>query len=160
MTSTVWSGEVETSPAPAAAVLAPSARAQRRTSLPLRDSPPRGVAVPRSISSFSKRDAQMLAGVGLSSICMAALIFGLAESEKSCVVKAEAAIYANEVFERLKGVGKSLGEVTADATDYRARLREALDDQEKELCVRMVALKRLAITANRNLDVVYKAIAR
>ena len=76
------------------------------------------------------------------------------------MVKAEAAIYANEVFERLKGVGKSLGEVTADATDYRARLREALDDQEKELCVRMVALKRLAITANRNLDVVYKAIAR
>ncbi|MEZ5250270.1 MAG: phosphate ABC transporter permease PstA [Ilumatobacteraceae bacterium] len=32
--------------------------------------------MPRSISSFSKRDAQMLAGVGLSSICMAALIFG------------------------------------------------------------------------------------
>lgn len=89
-----------------------------------------------------------------------AAIFGLAESEKSCVVKPEAAIYANEVFERLKGVGKSLGEVTADATDYRARLREAQDEQEKELCVRMVALKRLAVTANRNLDVVYKAIAR
>lgn len=85
-------------------------------------------------------------------------LFGLAEAEKSFVVKPEATIYANEVFERLKAVGKSLGDITADPTDYRARLRQAADEDEKELCVRMVALKRLAVTANKNLDDVFKAL--
>jgi hypothetical protein len=89
-----------------------------------------------------------------------AALFGLSEAEKSCVVKPEAVIYSNEVFERLKTVGKSLGEITTDETDYRARLRQAqaADENEKELCVRMVALKRLAVTANKNLDDVFKAL--
>lgn len=87
-----------------------------------------------------------------------AALFGLAESEKSFVVNPEAVIYANEVFERLKAVGKSLGDITADKTDYRAQLRQAKDDDEKEMCVRMVALKRLAVTANKNLDDVFKVL--
>ena len=87
-----------------------------------------------------------------------AAMFGLAESEKSFVVRPEAVIYSNEVFERLKAVGKSLGDISADETDYRARLRLAKDDDEKELCVRMVALKRLAVTANKNLDDVFKVL--
>ena len=87
-----------------------------------------------------------------------AALFGLAESEKSFVVKPEAVIYLNEVFERLKAVGKSLGEITSDETDYRAKLKTATTEDEKELCVRMVALKRLAVTANKNLDDVFKAL--
>ena len=87
-----------------------------------------------------------------------AALFGLAESEKSFVVRPEAVIYSNEVFERLKAVGKSLGDITADQTDYRAQLRQAKDEDEKELCVRMVALKRLASTANKNLDDVFKVL--
>lgn len=87
-----------------------------------------------------------------------AALFGLAEAEKSFTVKPEATIYANEVFERLKAVGKSLGEISADEIDYRARLRQASDEDEKELCVRMVALKRLAVTANKNLDDVFKVV--
>lgn len=84
--------------------------------------------------------------------------FGLAETEKSFVLRPEAVIYSNEVFERLKVVGKSLGDITADKTDYRAQLRQAKDESEKEMCIRMVALKRLAITANKNLDEVFKAL--
>jgi len=87
-----------------------------------------------------------------------AALFGLAESEKSFIVRPEAVIYLNEVFERLKAVGKSLGDITADETDYRAQLRQAKDDDEKELCIRMVALKRLAVTANKNLDDVFKIL--
>lgn len=87
-----------------------------------------------------------------------AALFGLAESEKSFVVKPEAVIYSNEVFERLKTVGKSLGDITADQTDYRAKLKTTKNEDEKELCVQMVALKRLATTANKNLDDVYKAL--
>jgi hypothetical protein len=87
-----------------------------------------------------------------------AALFGLAQSEKSFIAKPEAVIYANEVFERLKAVGRSLGDITADETDYRTKLRQTTDEDEKELCIRMVALKRLAITANKNLDDVFKVL--
>lgn len=87
-----------------------------------------------------------------------ASLFGLAELEKGFVLKPAATVYANEVFERLKSVGKSLADITADETDYRARLRETTDQDEKELCVKMVALKRLATTANSNLDDVFKIL--
>ncbi len=83
-------------------------------------------------------------------------LFGLAASEKSFVIKPECTIYANEVYERLKSVGKSLGDVTKDETDYRAKMKETADGDEKDFCIKMVALKRLAVTANKNLDDVYK----
>ena len=87
-----------------------------------------------------------------------ASFFGLAEVEKSFIIRPEAVIYSNEVFERLKSVGKSLGEISADTTDYRAKLREATDDAEKQTCIKMVALKRLAVTANKNLDDVFNVL--
>lgn len=87
-----------------------------------------------------------------------AAIFALAQVDKNFVLRPDAVIYANEAFERLKAVGKSLGDITSDATDYRAKLREATDEDEKDFCVRMVALKRLASTANKNLDEAFKAV--
>ena len=85
-------------------------------------------------------------------------LFGLAQSENSFTLNPRALIHANEVFEKLKDVGKSLGEITADPIDYRAKLRETTAEDERENCVRMVAIKRLAVTANKNLDDAYKAI--
>jgi hypothetical protein len=85
-------------------------------------------------------------------------LFGLAASEKSFTLNPSAIIHANDVFEKLKDVGKSLGDITADPTDYRARLRASTSDDEKEHCVRMVALKRLAVTANKNLDDAFRAV--
>jgi hypothetical protein len=85
-----------------------------------------------------------------------AALFEVAEREKSFTIHPKATIHANEVFERLKEVGKSLGEINTDQTDYRAQLRQAKDDDEKQMCIRMVALKRLAITANKNMDGVFK----
>ena len=83
---------------------------------------------------------------------------GLEKLEHSFTLRHEAVIYENEVFDLLKTVGKSLGEVTTDKTDYRAKLRTLTTDTEKENCVRMVAIQRLAVTANKNLDAVYSAI--
>jgi hypothetical protein len=85
-------------------------------------------------------------------------LLGLAEKEKSFMVNQDAVIHSNEVYERLKGIGKSLADISADPNDYRAKLREATDDKEKAFCVNMVAMKRLAITANKNLDDVFKAV--
>ncbi len=85
-------------------------------------------------------------------------LFGMAELEDSFIADEKAVIYTNEVFERLKGVGKSLSDITKDKTDYRARLRKAANDDEKTECIRMIALKRLAITANDNLDNVFETL--
>ena len=85
-------------------------------------------------------------------------IFEEAESKKSATVNAEATIYANEVFERLKVAGKTLAEITADKTDYRAQLKTAKDQAEKDFCVQMVGMKRLAVSVNENLDKVWKIL--
>ena len=85
-------------------------------------------------------------------------LFGLAQSDKSFVINSDAVIYSNEVFARLKAVGKTLGDINNDKTDYRARLREATDDHEKTACVRMISMQRLAVTANRNLDAVFATL--
>lgn len=88
-----------------------------------------------------------------------ASLFGLAELEKSFTLKPGAVIYQNEVFERLKSVGKSLDEITSDETDYRAKMREpGITQEDKEHCVRMVSLKRLGATAKDNLDGVFKTL--
>ncbi len=87
-----------------------------------------------------------------------ASLYGLAELEKGFLIKPNSIVYSNEVFERLKSVGKSLADITNDPTDYRAKLREVTDQSEKELCVKMVSLKRLSVTANSNLDDAFKAI--
>lgn len=87
-------------------------------------------------------------------------IFGLAAGERSCVVSEEATIRTNEVFERMKTLGKSLGDLVNDPTDYRQKLRDATDQAEKEFFVQMVALKRLSVTASENMDRVHAAITK
>ena len=39
-------------------------------------------------------------------------------------------------------------------------MREAKDDEEKMRCVAMVSMRRLALSANENLDAVYAAITK
>lgn len=86
-----------------------------------------------------------------------ASLFGLAELEKSFILKPSAVIYQNEIFDRLKSVGKTLGDITSDETDYRAKMREpGISQDDKEFCVKMVSLKRLGLTAKSNLDDVFK----
>lgn len=87
-----------------------------------------------------------------------ASIFGLAEIEKSFTLRPEAVIHQNEVYELLKVLKTGLSEVLADDTDYRAKLKESADENERDRAVRMIAVKRLAVSATSNLDAAYKAL--
>ena len=87
-------------------------------------------------------------------------IYGLAAGEKACVVSDDATIRTNEVFERMKALGKSLGDLVNDSTDYRQKLREAKEKEEQERCVQMIALKRLSVTASENMDRVHAALVK
>lgn len=87
-------------------------------------------------------------------------VFGFARVEKLFVADAACVIHANEIFERLKSIGKSLGDVTADTTDYREQLRQTSRDEEEQrrFLTGMVAIRRLAVSVNENLDAVYKIL--
>lgn len=87
-----------------------------------------------------------------------ASLFGLAELEKSFVINPEATVHYNEVFDGLKSVGKSLRDITSDSTDYRALMRSTECDEERNYARKMVSLKRLAISANENLDRAFNAL--
>ena len=87
-------------------------------------------------------------------------VFGFAKVEKLFMADAACVIYANEIFERLKPIGRSLGDVTADKTDYREQLRQTSrdDEEQRRFLTGMVAIRRLAVSVNENLDSVYKIL--
>lgn len=86
------------------------------------------------------------------------LFFALAARERGFSLDERAVIHENEVYELLKQAGLSLGQVAADTVDHRARLPSLADEEDRIHCLRMIALRRLAVTANRNLDEVYEAL--
>lgn len=85
-------------------------------------------------------------------------IFGLHHLEKNFSLNPKAVIYYNEVFEKIKVIHQSISAILSDTTNYRQKLRETTDAKEKELCVRMIAIKRLAISAQNNLNDVFSAL--
>ena len=86
-------------------------------------------------------------------------LFGLEAADNTFVINDQCVIYNNEAFDQCKGLGVPLADIVADQTDYRAQAKAAKDagDQEEvKRCVNLCLLKMIAITANKNLDQVYK----
>ncbi|MEW4339618.1 StbB family protein [Chromobacterium vaccinii] len=86
------------------------------------------------------------------------MLFGFHEAEKRFTLKSEAVIYNNEIFDRLRVLKKSVADVVADTTDYRAQLRTATDEDSKALAMSMVSAQRLAKSAHKNLDDAFKVL--
>jgi len=86
-------------------------------------------------------------------------LFGLEAADNTFVMNDQCVIYNNEAFDQCKDLGVPLADIVADQTDYRAQAKAAKDagDQEEvKRCVNLCLLKMIAITANKNLDQVYK----
>lgn len=86
------------------------------------------------------------------------MIFGLSEETKSFTLRPDAVVFKNEIFERLRVLKKTVSEIVADETDYRAILRDAKDDEAKAHAVSMISAQRLAKSAHKNLDDVYRVL--
>ncbi len=69
-----------------------------------------------------------------------------------------AVLYYNEVYDRIKGTGESLASVLADTRDIKAEILHSTDEEERVKLARRLATKRLASSANRNLDAAFAAI--
>jgi len=89
---------------------------------------------------------------------MFSTIFGLHAETKSFTLSPDAVIFRNEIFERLHILKKNVSEIVDDETDYRAMLRVAKDDDAKAHAISMISAQRLAKSAQKNLDDVYRTL--
>jgi coenzyme F420-reducing hydrogenase delta subunit len=85
----------------------------------------------------------------------------LETTEKRAMYKPEAVIVSNDLFDRVKGTGKTIRELSEDKTDWRAKrteAREAGDITGMEEAVDGQMNRDLAQTAQENLSEVWKII--
>lgn len=87
-------------------------------------------------------------------------ILQYANERKTCVVNLDAIVVSNEIYDKLKEGGKSVPEIAIDQTDYVAMLKEATTAAEKSELREAITLKRLALSANENLNASFTALFR
>jgi len=85
-------------------------------------------------------------------------LFRIAKSESKFTVNKAAVIYENPVYAELNKLQISLHELTADTTDYKAKLKETSDEKEQRHILTMIANKRRSSSASQNLDDVFAAL--
>lgn len=88
------------------------------------------------------------------------LVFGCHDAHKGFTLRPDAVLFSNEVFDRLRPLKMTVAEVIADETDYRAVLREAKDESGKAHAFSMISAQRLARSAQKSLNDVFKALFR
>jgi hypothetical protein len=86
------------------------------------------------------------------------IVCGFHEAEKRFTLRKDAVLFKNEIFERLRSLKKTVADVVADDTDYRALLRTAKGEEARSLAVSMISAKRLANSAHRNLNDVFQTM--
>lgn len=86
------------------------------------------------------------------------VLFGFHAMERCFVLQPDAVLFHSEIYERLRVLNRTVAEVAADTTDYRARLRQASDDAGRAQAASMISVQRLARSAQRNLDAAYAAL--
>lgn len=85
-------------------------------------------------------------------------IFKYAKTEGKFTANKDAVIYESPIYAELNKLQISLGELSEDTTDYRAKLKDAKDDKEQKFLLSMIANKRRSTSASQNLDDVYAAL--
>lgn len=88
-----------------------------------------------------------------------ALVNGYYDAEKKFTINTQAVIYRNDIYDRLRTLKMSLTQIINDTTDYRKIIsNESSTESEKKKAINMVLGKRLAGSAQDNLDAVYAAL--
>lgn len=88
-------------------------------------------------------------------------IFADYEEGKKFTLYQDAFVHQTEIFQKLKetdNVTTDIPVLAADETDYRAKLKETKDQDERHNLVRLISQQGLALSANENFDEVFKMI--
>lgn len=87
-------------------------------------------------------------------------IFSYHEEMKNFTLNEAATIHANEIFTRIAATGKTIPELAADKTDYKAKIAAAQSQDEKIEAAQMLAVKRLADGISEEIDTVFKILTK
>ena len=87
-------------------------------------------------------------------------LFDYHTSAKRFALKPDTVIHVNDIFGKLNGAQKSIGEVLADPTDFKEQIKTATSDQEKLKFAQMLSVKRLSVGVTEELDAVFKILLK
>ena len=87
-------------------------------------------------------------------------LFGYYEDAKNFTLRPKATIFDSELYQNLSTYQTTIEQLLNDSTDYKAKLRETNNPDEKLDIVARISLKRLAGSAKKNLDTVFDEIMR
>ncbi len=85
-------------------------------------------------------------------------LFAFHEDTKSFTMRSRAAIQFSELYQRLRPHNLTIPGILSDTTDYRAVLQNAKTPEAKTDAAGRISMKRLAISAQANLDHVFASV--
>ncbi|MEX3968146.1 StbB family protein [Paraburkholderia sp. EG286B] len=85
-------------------------------------------------------------------------LFELHEKEGTFELDQEALIPKNDVFTHAAAAGRTIHDIATDGVDYKAQLIETTTASEKDRLVRLVGLKRKALSIQPLLDQAFNAL--
>lgn len=78
--------------------------------------------------------------------------------EKRFTLRPDAVLRTNEIYARLNGSAANLRELVNDEADYKAKIKEATDQDEKLRYVHLLSIQRLAAGVVEEHDAVFKTL--
>ncbi|OIS90318.1 StbB family protein [Brucella cytisi] len=87
-------------------------------------------------------------------------LFAYHEDKKAFTLRPKAVIHYSELYQKMRAYQTGIPELLADTTDYKAKMRETQDPAEKARAAAMISMRRLAGSAQDNLDAVYAALLK
>jgi len=80
------------------------------------------------------------------------------QDEEKRFLKPRALIRTNELFGLLRGSERSISDLLSDETDYKAEIRKTTDANEKLRLSRALAMRRLALGVQEDLDAAWETL--
>ncbi|WP_429500472.1 StbB family protein (plasmid) [Robbsia andropogonis] len=85
-------------------------------------------------------------------------LFELHKRAKTFTLNLDALVPRSDVFALAAAAGRTIHDIATDGIDYKAQLRDATSEAEKDRLVRLVALKRKALSIEPLLDQAFDAL--
>lgn len=77
---------------------------------------------------------------------------------QTCIANMEVVVITNEIYDKLKGGSRSVPDIARDKTDYLSALKNSQSVEERAELREALTLKRLALSANENLETACTAL--
>lgn len=87
-------------------------------------------------------------------------LFDYAKGQKRFTLREAAVLHLNEVYAKLNSTTGGLRDILDDPTDYKAKIKEASDPDEKLRLAQLLSIKRLAAGVVEEHDAVFAALLK